>query len=209
MGVSGASVIPNSSKAVKQQRVSLLNTFSLQVAALPGGLEMLNTMQEAPRTQVTGFSPETMVAAPQRREIFERNRHRVYSAAFWMTGNELAAEDLMTDTFCAAFLATRNPSVEDIDQTLVGELKKTFDIPLFTLDCAPSKQVRNVRSNILRTDLELAVIALPATEKLVFLMHDLEGYDHDRIARLLGITDRESHLGLHQARLRLRELLAK
>lgn len=170
---------------------------------------MLNTMQEAPRSLVTGFSPETMVAVPQRREIFERNRHRVYAVAFWMTGNELAAEDLMSDAFRAAFLATPNPRVEDIDQSLVGELKKTFDIPVFTLDCAPSHEVRNVRSNILRTDLELAVIELPATEKLVFLMHDLEGYDHDRVARMLGITDRESRLAVHQARLRLRELLAK
>ena len=67
---------------------------------------MLNTMQEAPRSLVTGFSPETMVAIPQRREIFERNRHRVYAVAFWMTGNELAAEDLMSDAFRAAFLAT-------------------------------------------------------------------------------------------------------
>ncbi len=170
---------------------------------------MLNTMQEAPVTQVTSFAAQTMAAVPQRREIFERNRHRVYAIAFWMTGNELAAEDLMSDTFRAAFLTTPDPSVEDIDRALVVELKKTFDIPIFTLDCAPSNQVRNVRSNILRTDLEIAVIELPATEKLVFLMHDLEGYDHDRVARLLGITDRESHLGLHQARLRMRELLAK
>jgi RNA polymerase sigma-70 factor (ECF subfamily) len=209
MGVSGASVIQNSSKAIKQQRVSLLGTYSLQVAVLPGGLEMLNAIQEAPLTQITGFSPETMVSVPQRREIFERNRHRAYAVAFWMTGNELAAEDLMSDAFCAAFLATPNPSVEDIDQALVTELKQTFDIPVFTLNCVPSNQVRNVRSNILRTDLELAVIELPATEKLIFLMHDLEGYDHDRVARLLGITERESRLGLHQARLRLRELLAK
>jgi DNA-directed RNA polymerase specialized sigma24 family protein len=170
---------------------------------------MLNPMQEATHTQITGFSPETMVAVPQRREIFERNRHRVYAVAFWMTGNELAAEDLMSDAFRAAFLATPYPSVEDIDRALVSELGKTFDIPLFTLECVPSNAVRNVRSNILRTDLELAVIELPATEKLIFLMHDLEGYDHDRVARLLGITERESRLALHQARLRLRELIAK
>jgi RNA polymerase sigma-70 factor (ECF subfamily) len=170
---------------------------------------MLNTMQEAPRTQVSGFPSETVVAVPPRREIFERNRHRVYAVAFWMTGNELAAEDLMSDAFRAAFLATPNPSVEDVDRALVGELKKTFDIPVFTLNCVPPSEVRNVRSNILRTDLELAVIELPATEKLIFLMHDLEGYEHDRVARLIGITDRESRLALHQARLRLRELLAK
>ena len=170
---------------------------------------MLNTMQEAPGTQITAFSPETMVAVSQRREIFERNRHHVYAIAFWMTGNELAAEDLMSDTFREAFLATPNPGVEDIDRVLVGELKKTFDIPVFTLDCVPSREVRNVRSNILRTDLELAVIELPATEKLIFLMHDVEGYDCDRVARLIGITERESRLALHQARLRVRELLVK
>lgn len=170
---------------------------------------MLNTMQEAHITQITGFSPETLVATSQRREIFERNRHRVYAVAFWMTGNELAAEDLMGDVFHTAFLADPNPSAGEIDQALVGELKKTFDIPVFTLDCALSNEVRNVRSNILRTDLELSVIELPSTEKFIFLMHDLEGYDHDRVARLLGITERESRLALHQARLRLRELLAK
>ena len=52
---------------------------------------MFNTVQEAPRTQVTTYLPETMAAVPQRRDIFERNRHRVYAVAFWMTGNELAA----------------------------------------------------------------------------------------------------------------------
>ena len=170
---------------------------------------MLNTVQEAPRTQVTTYLPETMAAVPQRRDIFERNRHRVYAVAFWMTGNELAAEDLMSEVFRSAFLATSNPSVEEIDRALVSELENSFEIPIFTLDCVPSNEVHNVRENILRTELELAVIELPATEKLIFVMHDVEGYNHDRVARLLSITERESRLGLHQARLRMRELLAK
>ena len=70
-----------------------------------------------------------MVAAAQRREIFERNRHRVYAMAFWMTGNELAAEDLMSDAFRSAFLATANPSVEEIDRALVGELEQDVRPP--------------------------------------------------------------------------------
>jgi RNA polymerase sigma-70 factor (ECF subfamily) len=170
---------------------------------------MLNTVLETNLAQITGFSPEGVIVSSRRREIFERDRHRVYAIAFWMTGNELAAEDLMSDVFHAAFSATSNPSVEDVDRALVGELDKTFELAVFTLNCTPSSQVRNVRSNVLRTDLEAAVIQLPATEKLIFLMHDLEGYDHDHVARLLGITERESRLGLHQARLRIRELLGK
>jgi len=170
---------------------------------------MLNTIQEATYTQITGLSQDAIIGGTQRREIFERNRHRVYAIAFWMTGNELAAEDLMSDVFRAAFTTNSNPSGNDIDRALVGELGKTFDMPVFTLNCVPSSQIRNVRSNMLRTELEAAVIQLPATEKLIFVMHDVEGYDHDRVARLLGITERESRLGLHQARLRMRELLGK
>jgi RNA polymerase sigma-70 factor (ECF subfamily) len=66
-----------------------------------------------------------------------------------------------------------------------------------------------VRRNTLRVDLERAVIQLPNTEKMIFLMHDVEGYDHAHIARLLSITEDSSRQGLHQARLRMRELLAK
>jgi len=40
--------------------------------------------------------------------------------------------------------------------------------------------------------LERAVIQLPDTEKMIFLMHDVEGYDHARIARLLGMTEDSS-----------------
>ncbi|MFZ0915052.1 MAG: sigma factor-like helix-turn-helix DNA-binding protein [Candidatus Korobacteraceae bacterium] len=78
-----------------------------------------------------------------------------------------------------------------------------------TLNCAPCERVLSVRRNTLRVDLERAVVQLPPTEKMIFLMHDVESYDHARIARTLGLSDEESRLGLHQARLRMRELLAK
>jgi DNA-directed RNA polymerase specialized sigma24 family protein len=52
-------------------------------------------------------------------------------------------------------------------------------------------------------------VQLPATEKMIFLMHDVESYEHDRIARLLGISEEESKLGLHQARVQIRELIAR
>lgn len=170
---------------------------------------MLNTAQDGTLNHLATFTPDAIVvAAQQRKDAFENNRHRVYAIAYWMTGNELAAEDLMVDTFRAAFAESACASAEDVDRALVVELRKTFDIPVFTLEITVCKGIRNVRKNVLRTDLEIAVFALPATEKLIFLMHDLEGYDHGYIARLLGITERESRLGLHQGRLRLRELLA-
>jgi RNA polymerase sigma-70 factor (ECF subfamily) len=140
--------------------------------------------------------------------VYDRNSHKVYAIAFWMTGNELAAEDLMAESFRSAFSESVVQTDDDIDRALVQQLRKAFQLPVFTLNCQPCNQVKNVRQNTLRVDLERAVIDLPATEKLIFIMHDVDRYDHDRIARLLGITERESRLGLHQARLRVRELLA-
>ena len=67
-----------------------------------------------------------------------------------------------------------------------------------------SQDIVNVRSRVKFTTL----IQLPATEKMIFLLHDVEGYNHARIAKLIGLTEDESQNGLHQARLRMRELLA-
>jgi RNA polymerase sigma-70 factor (ECF subfamily) len=141
--------------------------------------------------------------------IYEQNRHRIYSLAFWMTDHELVAEELMTHTFCRAFSRTDAPDAEEIDQALIAELREYMPLGPLTLDCAPCHQVLSVRHNTLRVDLERAVIQLPDTEKMIFLMHDVEGYDHARIARLLGMTEDSSRQGLHQARLRVRELLAQ
>jgi RNA polymerase sigma-70 factor (ECF subfamily) len=142
------------------------------------------------------------------REIYEQNRHRVYSLAFWMTDNELAAEALTVQTFSRAFASDQELTAYEIDRALVIELRSLLPLGTLTLDCAPCEQILSVRRNTLRVDLERAVIQLPNTEKLMFLMHDVEGYEHAYIASLLGVTEDNSQLGVHQARLRLRELLA-
>jgi len=142
------------------------------------------------------------------RKTYEQNQHRVYSLAFLMTDNELVAEELMTQTFCRAFARNATPSANEIDRALVAELRGIMTLGTLTLNCAPVERVLSVRRNTLRVELERAVVQLPGTEKLIFLMHDVEGYEPARIAPLLGLSKEESQLGLHQARLRLRELLA-
>lgn len=142
-------------------------------------------------------------------KIYEQNRHRVYSLAFWMTDHELAAEELMTQTFCRAFAASQEPTADEIDRALISELRQFVPLGALTLHCAPCDRVLSVRRNTMRVDLERAVVQLPNTEKMIFLMHDVERYDHTRIASLLGISLQSSVEGLHQARLRMRELLAR
>ena len=142
------------------------------------------------------------------RRVYEENRHRIYSLAFWMTDHELAAEELTTNTFCRVFANHGTPTPEEIDHALVAELRRFMTLGSLTLNCEPCQQILSVRRNVRRVDLERAVMELPNTEKMIFLMHDVERYDHARIARTLHLSEGESRRGLHQARLQVREFLA-
>jgi RNA polymerase sigma factor (sigma-70 family) len=144
-----------------------------------------------------------------RRAIYEENRHRIYSFAFWMTDSELLAEDISERTFTRAFLMSERPSEETIDRALLRELKNEDCVSFepLQLECATVYEVSSVRRNTKRVELERAIVQLPHTERMIFCMHDGNGYDHARIARALGITEDESRRGLHQARLRIRELV--
>ena len=170
---------------------------------------MASGTHEAKLTGLAAYLPNAVEArAENYKQVFEEHRHRVYALAFWMTDNELAADEIMSATFCRAFAGSVDPSAESVDRALMTELREIMAIGYLTLECAPATEIHNVRGNTKRVHLERAVVQLPATERLIFLLHDVERYDHARISRTVGVTEEESRLGLHQARLRLRELLA-
>ncbi len=167
---------------------------------------MASTVQNVAVSEYMSFLPSFQQVSNKR--IYEENRHRVYAMAFWMTGSELQAEQVLEETFVRAFARTDSPTEEQIDAALLAELRREYAIGELTLACAEATKVLNIRENTKRVHLELAVVQLPATEKLIFLMHDVEGYDHARVAQTLSISEMESKHGLHQARLRIRELVA-
>lgn len=170
---------------------------------------MSSFFEQAKVTGLPGYFTATPVSRlEQCRKAYDDNRHHVYSIAFWMTDNELQAEAVMTATFEAAF-SQENPGDTDIiDRALISEIHELSPIGRLSLNCAASREVVEARKNTKRVDLERAVVQIPATERLVFLMHDVERYDLDRIARLLEVTPETTRKALHQARLRIRELLA-
>ncbi len=47
-------------------------------------------------------------------EIYSEHCHRIYSLAFWMTDNELTAEQLAGNAFLRAFAASDAPRTEQI-----------------------------------------------------------------------------------------------
>jgi len=57
-------------------------------------------------------------------------------------------------------------------------------------------------------DLEHAISLLPSQARAVFVLHEIEGYQHDEIASMMAIAPGTSKAQLHRARTRLKEMLA-
>ncbi|MGC2163166.1 MAG: sigma-70 family RNA polymerase sigma factor [Silvibacterium sp.] len=161
---------------------------------------------------VASLQAEQSVKARQR-DIYESHRHRTFSLAYYMTGNELVAEQLLADTFVRAFRAVQEPEGHDVDAALMEELRQRSylgpDAP--TPFCASSagSSTGLTGCNVKRTDLEEAIQSLPATDRLLFLLRDVEGYTPAAIAELLKISEAQVQRSLFAARIGLRRILAE
>jgi RNA polymerase sigma-70 factor (ECF subfamily) len=145
----------------------------------------------------------------QQRDVYESHRHRAFSLAFYMTGNEIEAEEILATTFVRAFQAQERPDGFAVDSALVQELSQRF--PLQEVE-APAVIVQGVAANqrnVRRSDLEVAVRNLPANERLLFLLRDVEGYAPAMISRLLDIPEPQVQRACFSARIRLCQLLAE
>jgi RNA polymerase sigma-70 factor (ECF subfamily) len=58
-------------------------------------------------------------------------------------------------------------------------------------------------------DLEQAIGRLPRGARQVFVLHDVEGFKHEEIAAMMGITSGTSKAQLHRARMLLRDFLER
>jgi DNA-directed RNA polymerase specialized sigma24 family protein len=171
---------------------------------------MASIIQETKLASLAGYFPRSASTILwELEEAYEANRHRVYALSFWMTDNEISADELTRNVFLRTFMSSQAPTPDAIDRALIAELREQGPLGVLTLECGECTRIVNVRKNLLRVDLERAVVQLPRTERLAFLLHDVENYGHAHIARLLGLSEAESKTAVHQARLRIRELVAQ
>lgn len=150
----------------------------------------------------------------RQRDIYDSHRHRTFALAYYMTGNELEAEQILTSTFVRAFSAVDEPTGRQVDSALVDELRERCSLDsasTVVLSAVPSAEARVtlVEHNVKRTDLEEALQELPVAERILFLFRDVEGYAPDAIAQLLEMPESQVRCGLMAARLRLRRILAE
>jgi RNA polymerase sigma-70 factor, ECF subfamily len=150
----------------------------------------------------------------RQRDIYDSHRHRTFALAYYMTGNELAAEQILASTFVRAFGAAEEPTGQEVDSALVEELRERSCLdsaapPHFSPIPSAESGARLAEQNVKRTDLEEAVQGLPAVERILFLLRDVEGYTPETIGQLLEMPESQVRRGLFAARLRLRGILAE
>jgi RNA polymerase sigma-70 factor (ECF subfamily) len=64
-----------------------------------------------------------------------------------------------------------------------------------------------VPTAISRLDLERAIARLPDGCRAAFILHDVEGFEHNEVAKLLGVSEGTSKSQVHKARMKLRAML--
>jgi RNA polymerase sigma-70 factor (ECF subfamily) len=180
-------------------------------------------------TQPTGRSDSSDVAlaASGDRGAFERlyrlHVNRVFSICARMVADRSVAEELTQDVFVRAWAKLSLFRGESAFSTWLhrltvnvvlnarkseGRTRSRFGSEPDEVDDLP--HTRSIGwSPGTRMDLEAAIAELPRGARQVFVMHDIEGYKHEEIAEMLGITAGGSKAQLHRARLLLREALER
>lgn len=159
-------------------------------------------------------------------QLYEMHRRRVYSLCLRMTSNTAAAEDLTQEAFLQLFRKIGTFRGESAFSTwlhrmavnvVLMQLRKK-NLPVVPLDEtteseeeAPKKELgapdSRLASSIDRLELKRSIDSLPPGYRTIFVLHDVEGYEHNEIAELVGCSVGNSKSQLHKARLKLRELL--
>jgi RNA polymerase sigma-70 factor (ECF subfamily) len=149
----------------------------------------------------------------RQRDVYETHRHRTFAVAYYMTGSEIEAEEVLTDTFVRAFdqaaQRQQDPDGKGVDTAMVDELRQRMPIDAVAEPVTASPAEGLAGRNVRRTDLEEALQELPPNERIVFLLRDVEGYNADRVAELIEIPRQQVERTLMAARLRMRSVLAR
>jgi RNA polymerase sigma-70 factor (ECF subfamily) len=158
--------------------------------------------------------------------LFYAHKARIYSVCLRMTNNTAEAEDLTQDAFLQVFrkLSTfRGDSALStwlyriaVNTVLMHFRKKALrQISLDEPYNQDAKQVRReygskddrLAGSVDRIALTRAIRELPDGYRTIFLLHEVEGYEHQEIAQLLDCSVGNSKSQLHKAKLRIRQLL--
>ena len=163
--------------------------------------------------------------------LYVTYKTRVYFACLRMSGNHSSAEDLLQETFMLAFrhlasfrgdcrfstwlfrIATNVALMKlrrikaRIQEVSFDELREN-DRSTRHSGKLESELGRN-DCTVERIQLEHAIGKLPQGYKTMFMLHDVDGYEHSEIAQMVGCSVGNTKSQVHKARAKLRRVLTK
>ena len=190
----------------------------------PGAGDLAN--DDLSEKETIRLAQEGNAAAFER--LYRRYSGRVYSLCLRILKNDSEAEDLTQEAFLLLFRKIHTFRGEARFSTWLHRLTSNLVLmrfrkkryPEVSLDATlePGKEDSRPPIELGGPDLRLsgvvdhmnlsrAIEQLPDGYKEMFILHDVEGYEHHEIAAILGCTSGNSKSQLYKARLRLRELL--
>lgn len=190
-----------------------------------------NKVAVNPRVETRPVSDRDLAIAAGRgdlgafEELYVRHNRRVYSVCLRMTQNVAEAEDLAQEAFIQLFRKIGSFRGESafttwlhrltVNQVLMHFRKRSVKLERTTEEGETPVQIVRGTENpnrmpvIDRISLDSALKQLPPGYRSVFVLHDIEGHDHEEIAKILGVAVGTSKSQLHKARMKLRRLLQK
>ena len=157
--------------------------------------------------------------------LYERYHRRTYSLCLRMTSSQTESEDLTQEVFIQLFRKIGSFRGESAFSTWLHRLtvnqvlmhfrrrsvknEKTSEDGEMPEQIVPGTENQSRMPVLDRIALKNAIEQLPPGYKNAFILHDVEGFEHEEVARILGISVGTSKSQLHKARLKLRGLLIK
>ncbi len=185
--------------------------------------EQIEDISSAADFQLTQAAAKGNMAAFE--EVYNRHHRRVYSICLRMLQNATEAEDLTQDVFIQLYRkigSFRGDSAFTtwlhrltVNQVLMHFRKRNVKFEKTTEEGETPVQIIPGTENprkmpiVDKIAIENAIAQLPNGYRNVFVLHDVEGYEHEEVARILGCSVGTSKSQLHKARLKLRKLLKK
>jgi RNA polymerase sigma-70 factor (ECF subfamily) len=156
-------------------------------------------------------------------ELFRQHRRLVYGLCLRMTQDVAEAEDVTQEVFVLLFRKIGGFRGEanfttwlhrlTVNQVLMrfrkNKSRREDALEDENLQAHDSVRPASPKASqmIDRITLESAVAKLPPGYRAAFILHDVEGYEHEEVARILGCAVGTSKSQLHKARTKLRKLL--
>jgi RNA polymerase sigma-70 factor (ECF subfamily) len=92
--------------------------------------------------------------------------------------------------------------------TCIDGLRRNKKMPVYYTETIPESKDNNDEEQIINVDSILKVVdILPQGYKMIFTLYAIEGYDHEEIGEILGISEQTSKSQYHRAKIKIRELI--